>query len=132
MTYKTRLERATIRPSAADSLMAATLADERRWANRRSSTLPGLVISDRLQASVACVVRDLSATGAQINLKITSASLISNADGLPQTLVLFLIRENAEVNCEIAWRRGNSAGVRFLSAIRTLPPRPVAKPVKKK
>ncbi len=132
MTFKDRLSRVTAPASARSGLMAANLADERRWAQRKSSTLPGLVISDRLQASVTCIVRDLSSTGAQIDLKITKSSVIVDSLGLPQSFVLFLLRENAEVNCELAWRDGVSAGVKFKSAIRTLPPRTTQKPPAKR
>ncbi len=105
-------------------LATDSLVDERRWAQRKRSILAGKIVGDRLQGSVACVVRDLSATGAQVDLKFSKTSVISSVGQLPDQFVLILERERAEVQCETAWRRGESAGVRFVGGFRAMPKAP--------
>ncbi len=116
---------------AIPGLAADSLKDERRWAQRKRSVLAGKIIGDRLQGSVGCVVRDLSATGAQVDLKFSKTSVISSVGQLPDQFVLILERERAEVQCETAWRRGNSAGVRFVGGFRAMPKAPTP-PIRKK
>lgn len=101
------------------------LADERRWAQRKRSVIAGKIIGDRLQGSVSCVVRDLSATGAQLDLKFSKTSVISSVGQLPDQFILVLERERSEVQCVTAWRRGDSAGVRFVGGFRAMPKAPV-------
>jgi hypothetical protein len=100
------------------------LADERRRAQRRRSVIAGRIVGDRLQGSVSCVVRDLSATGAQLDLKFSKTSVISSIGGLPDQFILILERERSEVMCETAWRHGESAGVRFVGGFRAMPKAP--------
>ncbi len=103
-----------------------SLADERRWAQRKRSVLAGKIMGDRLQGSVGCVVRDLSATGAQLDLKFSKTSVISSVGQLPDQFILVLERERSEVQCETAWRRGESAGVRFVGGFRAMPKAPAS------
>ncbi|NOT69894.1 MAG: hypothetical protein HOP09_01035 [Hyphomicrobium sp.] len=117
---------------------AGKLGDERRWALRRASVLAGKIISDKLQGQVGCVVRDLSATGALIELRPSKDCAISSPAGLPDTFALILVRDNSEVSCKLAWRRDKTVGVRFMGAFRMLPQRPKqpvklqSKPVKRR
>lgn len=105
--------------------VADTLADERRWSMRKKSIIAGLVVSDRLQGTASCIVRDLSATGAQVDLKLTKTCVVGSVNGLPDQFIIVMPRENAEVPCEIAWRRGQSVGVRFIGGFRPIPVKPV-------
>jgi hypothetical protein len=112
---------------AAENLMAKELADEQRWSSRKSTVLAGTIISDQLPGTVSCVVRDLSSTGALIELRAAKTGVIANASGLPDTFALVLLRDNSEVRCEVAWRQPASIGVRFLGAFKQVPPRAKAK-----
>jgi hypothetical protein len=109
---------------AIPGIVADNLADERRWAQRKRSVLAGKIVGDRLQGSVGCVVRDLSATGAQLDLRFSKTSVISSISGLPDQFVLILERERAEVQCVTAWRRGDSAGVSFVGGFQAMPKAP--------
>jgi hypothetical protein len=113
-------------PDPGENQMANELADEQRWSNRRSTVLAGNIISDQLQGIVSCVVRDLSSSGALIELRAAKTGVIANASGLPDTFALVLLRDNSEVRCEVAWRKPTSIGVRFLGAFKQVPAR--AKP----
>ena len=87
------------------------LDDERRVALRKSSILPGHIISDRLQGTVPCVVRDLSATGARLVLQPDRNSVVASAEALPATFKLLIERENVEIDCQLQWARERAAGV---------------------
>jgi hypothetical protein len=99
--------------------------DDRRWAHRRSGIFPGYIIAENLQATVSCVARDMSSTGALLELIIDRYSIIATAEGLPNTFRLVLRRDNAEVDCHVAWRNERRLGVRFVGAMRMLPKKPV-------
>jgi hypothetical protein len=108
--------------NAGETAMAETAGENRRWSSRRSTVLAGTIISDRIAGGAMCVVRDLSATGALIELRNSKTSVRE----LPDTFALVLVHDNSEVRCEIAWRQPTSIGVRFLGGFKTLPVR--AKP----
>jgi hypothetical protein len=123
MSAKTRIGTADDATTLPASVLDQ-LADERRWAQRKRSVIAGKIIGDRLQGSVGCVVRDLSATGAQLDLKFSKTSVISSVGQLPDQFILVLERERSEVQCVTAWRRGDSAGVRFVGGFRAMPKAP--------
>jgi PilZ domain len=105
--------------SADENLAASALGDERRWSSRRPTVLAGTIFSDRLAGGATCVVRDLSATGALIELRNSKTSVRD----LPDTFALVLLHDNSEVRCEVAWRQPTSIGVRFLGGFKALPVR---------
>lgn len=114
--------------AAAGGAVAQNPSDEQRWSSRKSTVLSGTIISDQIPGAATCVVRDVSATGALIDLRSANSSVIASASGLPATFALVLQRDNSEVRCEVAWRQQSTVGVRFISAFKTLPVR--AKAVK--
>ena len=128
MTFKTRVANLTERAPAPTP---AVHFDERRWAQRKVALLPGNIVSDRLQAAVACVVRDLSATGANLDIKLGKTTVINSAAGLPDTFILILPRDECQVDCQVAWRDKATVGVRFLGGLKMMPKRAPAKPLKR-
>ena len=102
--------------------------DERRWALRKSGIVPAYIISDSLGGPVSCVVRDISATGAKVELKIDRHSVIGSAEGLPKSFVMVLQREFVAVECHIAWRTERMLGVRFVSTMKHMPKQPTRLP----
>ena len=129
MSLKNRIATVTVR-SAVRSKLAPAI-DERRWAQRKVALLPGNIVSDRLQAAVACVVRDLSATGANLDIKLGKTTVINSAAGLPDTFILILPRDECQVDCQVAWRDKATVGVRFLGGLKMMPKRAPAKPLKR-
>lgn len=110
----------------------AAKQDERRWAQRKPRSLPALLLSDRLQSHVPCVVRDLSSTGARIEIVVGRDTPVRSADGLPDRLTLYMVTDEMEVDCEVHRRDGVFAGLRFTSTTR-LRLRPKARrPIPKK
>ncbi len=58
-------------------------------------------------AARQCVVQDISTTGAKITLE--------GANTLPARLRLAFARDaRTGRNCQVVWRRGNSAGIKFV------------------
>jgi hypothetical protein len=90
---------------------------DKRWAIRRAVNAPGLIVSDTSTSSVRCMVSDISSTGALIEVGAASSS----ASSLPDKFNLQLIYDRSQVRCEVVWRNGTMAGVRFLSMIEAMP-----------
>jgi hypothetical protein len=128
MTIKTRTGEHP--PGAADAIAAAAASDNRRWAVRRPQMAAATIVSDRFAVNQPCIIRDMSATGAKLEV-VFEKSVISRS--VPDTFRLVLKADRSEVDCEVAWRRGNFCGVRFLSALRPAivkqAGKPQAKPV---
>lgn len=110
--------------------------DDRRFAQRKPRSLPAFLLSDRVSTPVPAIVRDLSSTGAKIELVLGRDTPISSADGLPANMVLFMVSDSIEVDVTVAWRAGNFIGVSFTSmsrmrqrarAVRKKPDAPAAK-----
>jgi hypothetical protein len=74
---------------------------------RKSLQQPGWITLDGGFAARPCVVRDMSATGAKIT--------VDDSNVLPGRLRLAFARDTRTGrNCEVVWRRGKSAGVKFV------------------
>lgn len=74
---------------------------------RKSIRQPGWITLDGGFAMRPCVVQDLSSTGAKIT--------VDDSNVLPAKLRLALSRDaRTGRNCEVVWRRGKSAGVKFV------------------
>lgn len=89
--------------------------DMRRAVRRR--VLKGAIVAfNNRHCTVACTVRDISATGARLR-----------SDGsinIPDTFELLIELDGVEADCEVVWRKGNEVGVRFKGAPRrTIPKR---------
>ena len=83
--------------------MAVTKKREARKSLRQS----GWITLEGGFAARQCVVQDISSSGAQI--------MVDDANALPAKLRLAFARDaRTGRNCEVVWRRGNSAGVKFV------------------
>jgi len=57
-------------------------------------------------ATVDCIVRNLSETGASLE--------IANPVGVPDEFILLIKPESLKRKCRVAWRSANRIGVQFL------------------
>jgi hypothetical protein len=74
---------------------------------RKSLQQPGWITLDGGFAARPCVVQDMSTTGAKITM--------DDSNALPARLRLAFARDaRTGRNCEVVWRRGKSAGVKFV------------------
>jgi hypothetical protein len=84
----------------------------RRMATRKRPRMrDGFLKSNHMAFARGCAIRDISATGAQLNLwDETVSSVLLNGE-----LSLYLCAERMEVYCRTVWRKGELMGVRFIS-----------------
>lgn len=83
--------------------MAATKKREAR----KSLNQPGWITLEGGFAARQCLVKDMSGSGAKISL--------DNAGALPDQLRLAFTRDaRTGRTCRVVWRRGNSAGLKFV------------------
>ncbi len=84
-------------------------------AGNRSRVLKSAMISfSGGQATLECVVRDYSATGARLRMQ--------GLGGPPDTFELLIELDGIKVDCEVTWRRGQECGVKFISPIQRVAP----------
>jgi hypothetical protein len=83
------------------------MATTKKREARKSLQQPGWITLDGGFAARPCVVQDMSTTGAKIT--------IDDSNTLPTRLRLAFARDaRTGRNCEVVWRRGKSAGVKFV------------------
>ena len=78
---------------------------EQRKAPRRRTLLSGNIVFNQRGSVISCVVRNLSDTGACIELPSPA--------GIPDTFELTIDPGNRVENCRVAWRSEKRIGVRF-------------------
>ena len=94
--------------------------DERRWAQRKSGVAAGLIAHHSVKTPVACVIRDMSATGAKLEVQNGWGEAFNSAEDVPDTFTLLVRLDKIEVDCQVVWRRTRSFGVRFKGGMRPL------------
>jgi hypothetical protein len=83
-----------------------------RVAPRRRVLKAGIVASNDRHLTVACAVRDLSATGARLR--------VGGSISVPNTFELIIEIDGLEADCEVVWRKADEVGVRFLAQPRAV------------
>lgn len=92
---------------------------ERRFAKRKVVATNALIVSPDIPVPIACMVRDISSTGARLELVRSNDNPLGGRAKLPGTFTINLRLDRMEVDCAIAWRNGAFVGVRFLATPRT-------------
>ena len=95
-------------------------ADERRWAGRKQGVLAGLIAYHPVKAPVDCIIRDMSATGAKLEVGGSWGDSFNSAQDVPDHITLLMRLDKTEVDCEVMWRRTKQLGVRFTGSMRPL------------
>lgn len=85
----------------------ASNADARSSARRRTLLRGRICWGPHYAISADCAIRDLSETGAQLRLPITQP--------LPPTFALIHVLDGSAYEAALAWRKGEFAGVKFLT-----------------
>jgi PilZ domain len=78
---------------------------EKRSAPRTRAFLKGKAIFNNRQSTLDCLVRDISATGARLE--------VSNAVLLPDAFDLYVAQKDTTMRARITWRRDGEIGVEF-------------------
>jgi hypothetical protein len=83
----------------------STHATENRGSHRRTTYSGGEIIPGGTKAKIGCIVRDLSARGARLEVKF-------NAPPVPDRFLLN-IPNVQKATCRVVWRKGREIGVSF-------------------
>lgn len=87
---------------------------DKRFAPRRAHKLAAYVSNKNSNGTQHCFVRDSSSTGLLIEMRGVAAS----ANSLPDRLTVYIPIENCEFTCQVVWRAGSRAGLKFVAAAR--------------
>lgn len=100
-------------------------AGESRFAPRRKSQLPALIHIAGMVESIPCIIRDMSTTGARLELRTGWDNPFRSAVSMMDRLTLVVRMDRVMYDCKIIRRDETELGVKFVAA-----PRPIAKVVK--
>jgi PilZ domain len=106
------------RSAKLDEVAPESAEDNRRAASRKSTRALAYIVCGETGKTEECVVLDVSASGAKIQLNTVSARPFSNQPRLPKTFKLILRNDNTEIDCRVAWVNATSCGVEFTSRFR--------------
>jgi hypothetical protein len=106
------------RPAKVDDIASPSTAENRRAAARKSTRSLAYIVCPDTGKTEECVVLDVSASGAKIQLAPVIARPFSNQSRLPKTFKLVLRNDNTEIDCRVAWVNATSCGVEFTSRFR--------------
>ena len=84
---------------------AKAARDNRRIAPRQKSFLQGRIFYNHRRASIDCLIRDLSDTGAKLKF--------SEAIVLPEVMELYIPHKDEFRRARVQWRAGGEIGVAF-------------------
>jgi hypothetical protein len=79
---------------------------ERRSSTRQKSFLQGRIYYNNRRASVDCLVRDISDTGAKL--------VFSSAVTIPDVVEIYLSNKEEIRRARVQWRRGDEVGIDFI------------------
>lgn len=92
--------------SAAIEAPAEPASAERRQSVRMKAFRGGKIIYNNHMSVGNCEVRDLSKTGCRLTVESVS--------GIPDSFTLQILNGGSKHQCEVAWRKLNMIGVRFI------------------
>lgn len=97
--------------------------DDKRFAPRRSSQMPALLTFDDAHESVPCVIRDMSTTGARVELKGSYTENPFNARWSSIDHVRLVVRsDHVMYECRIVRRsEPREIGLKFAAAPKQMP-----------
>jgi hypothetical protein len=119
MTFQNRIATITRKPQASDE---NSLESQRRWAKRKPTHNTGQIIFDGVTTPYACIVRDISSTGAKIEMVKGKYNPDGGSGFLPNQFSLIMPLDRTRVECQSMWRRGSFLGARFLGAVTQMAP----------
>lgn len=91
-------------------------AEERRLGIRRPQRMSqGYIRSEVMASSKPCSIRNISTSGARIDVLSDTIKTHALLDGI----TLYFAAERREIDCEVMWRKERSIGVRFVGPYRT-------------
>ena len=119
MTLQNRIAAATRKPAASADEMTAD--HTRRWARRKAVSNGGQILFDGITTPYACLVRDISSTGAKLEMTKNKFNADASSAFVPTYFTLIMPIDRTRVECQSMWRRGSFLGARFLGAVEVMP-----------
>lgn len=107
----------TPRRTTAPATQTSQSSDNRRAPRKTTRTLAHVVCAASGQ-SLDCLIQDMSASGARLQLLEPVRGPFQPAMKLPETFKLVIPNDAIEIDGTLAWVRGESFGVVFKSAFR--------------
>ena len=95
--------------------------ESRRWAKRKQVNSNAQIIYPGVTTPYACIIRDVSSTGAKIEMVKNKFNPDGESSFIPAQFSLISPLDRTRVECTMMWRRGSSFGARFLSAMQQMP-----------
>jgi hypothetical protein len=89
--------------------------DDKRFAPRRASQTPALVTFDGAMESIPCFIRDMSTTGARLELRQGAANSFARWDDIDRVWVV-VRSDRVMYDCKIVRRSDSELGVKFVAA----------------
>ncbi len=90
---------------------------EERQAPRKPTRLPAIVKLEEVHDELACVVTDISATGARIKLTEYDRIPFTGRASSMGDVTLYMTRDRIVVVCEAIWRNKSELGLKFLTTM---------------
>jgi hypothetical protein len=118
MTFQSRIATMTRKSQVADE---TELDSQRRWAKRKPTHNTGQILFDGVTTPYPCIVRDISSTGAKIEMLKGKYNPDGGSGFLPNQFSLIMPLDRTRVECQSMWRRGSFVGARFLGAVTQMP-----------
>jgi hypothetical protein len=118
MTFQSRIATMTRKSQVADE---TEFESQRRWAKRKPTHNSAQILFDGVTTPYACILRDISSTGAKIEMLKGKYNPDGGSAFLPAQFSLIMPLDRTRVECQSMWRRGSLVGVRFLGAVTHLP-----------
>ena len=119
MTFQNRIAAATRKVAVAANELAGDAS--RRWAKRKPVSNSGQILFDGITTPYGCIVRDISSTGARLEMTRNKFNPDGATAFVPTYFTLIMPLDRTRVECQSMWRRGSFVGARFLGAVEQLP-----------
>ena len=104
---------------------AAQSASDNRFAPRRKGQTPALIYEEGAVDAVPCQIKDMSTTGARLELLQKWTYPFKSTFGHMDRIRLVVRADRVMYDCKIIRRKDNEMGVKFISM-----PKPIAKVVR--
>jgi hypothetical protein len=121
---KSGLAKSGLTMSGTPNAVMAT-AGEGRFAPRRNSQVPALIYFDGTVTSVPCLIKDMSTTGARIELREGWDNPFKSSASEMDRVKLVIRMDRIMYDCKVVRRGETELGVKFIAA-----PKPITKVVR--
>lgn len=105
--FQSRLQKIALQPirKSIEAFVSPPVKRNARTAERQPTFKIAFVRYAGCKGEVACLVRDMSQSGARISL--------NEAIGLPEEVRLFIPQLTLKLDAEVRWQRGGDVGLEF-------------------